>query len=127
MKRYFAAFALAVSLASPAALFAADPLEGTTWEMKELGQLLQKRDTLTFQDGQVTSSKYSTSFEPADYDSTPSGDDGAAWTAVQKNDRGQSLNWQGVWDGEGEMSGSYTYNDGTGTVTTKQFSAERTR
>jgi hypothetical protein len=64
-------------------------------------------------------------FTSGPYDSKKEGDK-VTWTVVQTNSKGEKMDWHGSVM-PNKMTGSYTYTDYKGKVSTKQWSAMPSR
>lgn len=111
---------------SPAVVLAAGDLDGTQWKMHEGKLPIGKADTLKFEAGKFTSVEcIPYGFTSGPYDSKKDGDK-VSWTALQTNSKGEKMDWQGTL-ASNKMTGSYTFTDEKGKVSTTKWTAKRAK
>jgi hypothetical protein len=116
------ALVMALNLLSAIALAAGD-LDGTQWKMHEGKLPIGKADTLKFDAGKFTSTEcIPYGFTSGPYESNKEGDK-VTWSALQTNAKGEKMDWHGSLMAN-KMTGSYTYTDEKGKVSTKQWSGK---
>ena len=123
--RGMAALLLSLSVL-PAIVFAAGDLDGTQWKMREGKLPIGKADTLKYEAGRFTSVEcIPYGFTSGPYDSKKDGDK-VTWTALQTNSKGEKMEWRGTL-ASGKMTGSYTFTDEKNKVSTKKWTAKKSK
>ena len=122
-----ALWALALSGGIAGASHAGD-LDGTNWKMKPSGWrsavFFWVYDHLNFKAGEFTSVDcVEYGFKTGPYASAKAAD-GVTWKAVQKNDKGETMSWEGTLRGE-EMTGSFIWTKANGKTKTIAWHAKK--
>jgi REP element-mobilizing transposase RayT len=100
-------------------------LDGTEWKIETVpmprGGILQS-DKLSFKDGRFVSELMAArGFRSSSYILIPRGGGVVAWQAAQSNPSGETVNWQGTWQGEA-MKGTLSIKSAAGTKSFTFFS-----
>jgi hypothetical protein len=86
-------------------------LDGTSWKAELSGNKKKhESDQLVFKNGQFTSTEcVPYGFNGGAYEITNQSGQ-SVWTSTQKNKKGETMTWQGTWDGKSNtMSGEYKF------------------
>ena len=106
-------------------LYAAGDLDGTQWKMREGKLPIGKQDTMKFESGNFTSVEcIPYGFNGSPYESRQENGQ-IKWNATQKNNKGESMVWEGTVQPNGKMKGTYTYTDEKKKITKKNWAARK--
>lgn len=127
MIRTWVAALLFAGIILPSAVHAGG-LDGTKWRMRPKGVMglimPWKADKLKFADDQFTSTECLTyGFKPGPYESKKDGER-ILWSAVQTNDKGEKMEWQGTAAGN-RMEGTFVWTKADGTKKTHRWKARK--